>query len=119
MVKTILLTLLAVFAISGICELLYIVRMLFFMPKKRFNSYMFVVLQSENALKQLNFIWQKILWHGDIYANGIIAVADNLSADEKKQCSEYINGKNIFLCSINDIPNNINLQGEILNGKCR
>ena len=115
MVKTILLLLLIVFSVTGICEFVYIIRMFFFLPKKRFDSYAFVVLEKECAVKQITFLWQKIRWNGDSFAHGIIAVTDNLDTKEIMLCREYIKNKNNCLCSLNGISKDINLQGENLN----
>lgn len=114
MIKAILLSLFTVFAISGLCEFLYTVRMFFFMPKKRVSNYLLVMLESENAVKQLNFLWQKIIWHGDVYAKGIIALCDNIDADEQKHCQNFAENKNIFLCCKNSTFENINSRGEII-----
>lgn len=101
MVKAILLTVFVLFAVVGICEILYIIKMLFYYPGIRFNSYIIIVLKKESALKQLNYVWQKIKWHGDSFASGIIAVTDYIDDNELADCKKFIINKNVVLCDKN------------------
>ena len=103
MVKTVLLIVLLLFAISGICEFIYLLRMLLFFPGKQFDNYILVELQPNFSVKQLNFLWQKIRWHGNAYACGIIATTDKLSTGEIKKCNSFIKNKSIILCEFNQI----------------
>ncbi len=105
MVKTILLIVLLLFAVSGICEFIYMLRMLLCFPGKKFDNYILVNLKSKYAVKQLNFLWQKIRWHGDTYAVGIIATTDSLDISEIFQCSKYAKNKEIILCKSEEISN--------------
>ncbi len=111
-VKSILIILLTVLVVLGICELLYILKMIFFYPGVRLNNYALVVLKSNFAVKQLNYIWQKIKWLGDSYAVGIIAISDNLDENEILNCIDFICGKNIVLCSSNLLTKCKYLQGD-------
>ena len=101
--------------VAGICEFVFLFKMLFYFPGKRFNTYTLVVLESGYAVRQLEFLWQKIRWQGNSYSNGIIAVCDQLETKEILSCKEYMKNKNIILCSQSEIPNFTNLQGELLN----
>ncbi len=112
MVKTVLLILLLIFAVSGLCEFIYIVKMMFYFPGKRVKTYTFVQLESGYALRQLEYLWQKIRWNGDSYSNGIIAINENLETKEIISCAEYIKGKNIILCSKKQITEYIDFAGE-------
>lgn len=112
MVKTLLLILLLIFAVSGLCEFIYFVKMLFYFPGKRVKTYTFVRLESGYALRQLEFLWQKIRWNGDSFSNGIIAMSENLETKEVMCCTEYIKGKNIILCSRKQLSEYINFAGE-------
>lgn len=116
MIKTLLLLMFIIFAVAGICEFIYILKMFFFLPKKQVISFSLFVLEPHTAVKQLSFMWQKIRWHGNAFAHGIIAITDRLDTKEQLLCGEYAKEKNIFLCSSNDILQNINLQGENFNG---
>lgn len=111
MIKTLLLIILIVFAVSGICEFIYALRLLFFRPKKPFKNYILIFLSDKYALKQLMFIWQKILWHGDNFGSGIVAITDDIDTKEILQCQEFAKGKNILLCEFNKLSKQL-LQGE-------
>lgn len=116
MVKTILLLLLLIFAVAGICELIYNFKMIFHFPGKKFNKYVFVVLDEGFAVRQLDFLWQKMRWQGDGFANGIIALTDKLKTKEIINCAEYIKDKSIVLCPLDEVSEFLNLNGEVLYG---
>lgn len=99
MVKSFLLVFLIVFAVAGICEFVYILKMLFYFPNIRVQNYSLIVLKKGYALRQLNYIWQKIRWHGDGFALGIIAITDDVETKELFDCNNFIKGKNIILCT--------------------
>lgn len=103
MVKTFLLIFLILFAVAGICEFVYILKMLFYFPNTRVENYSLIVLKKGFALRQLNYIWQKIRWHGDGFAMGIIAITDNVETKELFDCDNFIKGKDIVLCTIASI----------------
>lgn len=98
-VVKLLMLLLFLFAIAGVCEFIYILKMLFYFPKTRVKHYSLVVLKSGYAIKQLNYIWQKIKWYGDSFALGIIAVVDDIDKKEFSECEDFIRQKNIVLCN--------------------
>lgn len=115
-IKYFLILLFLIFSIIGICECIYILRTLFFLPKEITHSYLIVTLKNGSAVEQLNYLWQKIKWHGDSYAEGIIALVDNLSLDEISDCNNFIDCKNIFTCSTNSLSEcPLITQGEGLN----
>lgn len=99
-----------VFCIAGICEFFYLIRLLFYFPKTRTKCYSFIVLKENFALKQLNFIWQKIKWQGEDFADGIIALTDNIKADELLNCKKFVTNKNIILCTSDSLSNCTYLQ---------
>ena len=102
----ILMLLVFLFTVAGICEFVYILRMVFFHPNIRVKHYSLVVLKSGYAIKQLNYIWQKIKWHGDSFALGIIAIIDDIDQNEFSACENFIKEKNILLCnSVFVVPN--------------
>ena len=105
MVKSILLTFLLFFAIFGICELIYFIKMLIVYPGFRVNNYVLIKLKKTYSIKQLNYIWQKMKWYGDAYALGIIALTDLLDDDEIYECSQFIINKNIKLINSDTIKN--------------
>lgn len=111
MVKSFLLVFLIIFAVAGICEFIYILRMLFYFPNTRVQNYSLVVLKKGYALKQLNYIWQKIKWHGEEFALGIIAITDGIEAKEFLDCNNFIKEKNIILCTASSLSECQQLQG--------
>ena len=101
MVNLVLISLLLIFSVLGICDLIYTIRLLFYNPKIRTESYPFLVLRKGYAIKQLNFIWQKIKWYGDEFSIGIIAVTDQLDYNELVECKCFADNKNILLLNVN------------------
>ncbi len=112
MVSTILSVVLIFFAVWGLSEAIYFIRLLLCHPGKRCNNYVIVVLKKQCALKQLNYIWQKIKWQGDGYAKGVIALTDLLDNKEILSCIEFIADKNIKLCELKTISSCQYLQGD-------
>ncbi len=105
-----------VFAVAGICEFIYILRMIFYFPNIRVQNFSLIVLKKGYAVKQLNYIWQKIRWHGDEFAFGIIAVTDALETKELCDCNRFVKDKNIILCTAETLSLCGQLQGSYLNG---
>lgn len=102
MINLVLISFLLLFVVLGICDLIYIIRLLFYFPKTLTPSYSFIVLKKGFAFGQLNFIWQKIKWYGDEFAVGIIAITDQLDENELLKCKRFVADKNILLLSINE-----------------
>ncbi|MDO4607700.1 MAG: hypothetical protein Q4B40_00725 [Clostridia bacterium] len=119
MVKTLLLIFLVLFAVSGICELIYFLKMMFYYPNLRVHNYSLIILKSGNAVRQLNFVWQKLRWYGEDFSKGIIAVVDNLDTAEILNCTGFANDKKIVLCTASLLMNCEVLQRELLNGNDR
>lgn len=113
MVKSILFALLLIFAVIGICEIIYIIKMMIYYPGIRIKNYSVIVLKSKYSIKQLNYIWQKINWYGDSYALGVIAITDALDNNEVSMCTRFARGKNIALCHADSLRECEFLQGEI------
>ncbi|MBQ8741687.1 MAG: hypothetical protein IJY79_09100 [Clostridia bacterium] len=111
MVKSFLLIFLIIFAVAGICEFIYILRMLFYFPSTFVQNYSLVILKKGYAVKQLNYIWQKIRWHGEEFSLGIIAITDCIETKEFLDCNNFIKGKNITLCTSSSLSECQQLQG--------
>lgn len=111
MVKSFLLIFLIIFAVAGICEFIYIIKMFFYFPKTRVKNYSLIVLKKGYAVRQLNYIWQKLKWHGESFAVAIIAVTDNIESKELLDCNNFVKGKNIILCTATSIKESVQLQG--------
>ena len=110
MVEMLLLCVFCLFCIAGICEFLYLIRLLFYFPKIRTKCYSFIVLKENYAVKQLNFIWQKIKWQGEDFAYVIIALTDNIKSEELLNCEKFITDKNIILCTSDSLSKYTYLQ---------
>ena len=113
MVKSILIAIFLILFVLGICDQIYLFRMLFYRPKIRVSNYMIVTLRPRYALKQLNFLHKKICWYGDEFATGIIAVVDSIDSMELQICNRFCEGKNIILSDLQSLPSIAHLQGEL------
>lgn len=102
-VVNVLLIIFLLFAVVGICEFVYILKMMLYFPKIRVRHYSLVILKSGYALRQLNYMWQKIKWHGDSFALGIIAVTDDIDEVEYFDCKKFAEQKNIILSNLASI----------------
>ncbi len=116
MVKTTLFIFFVVFAVLGLCEVIYFFKMLFYYPGMRCNNCIIIVLKDKYALRQLNFLWQKLKWLGNGYASVIIAITDYLELEEISSCADFTYDKNIVLCDLNSLAQCKCLQGDYLNG---
>ncbi|MBO4433239.1 MAG: hypothetical protein J5852_06905 [Clostridia bacterium] len=105
MIEAILLTLAVVFASLGICEFLHTVKTAFLFPGIKTKNYCILFLKTEYAVCQLRFFAAKLRWYGSEYADGIIAVTDELSKSELASCERFCYGANIRLCRFGDIEN--------------
>lgn len=112
MIKLILFVSMIFLSVFGICEIIYIFRMLINYPGLRIKSYIFIVLKKGYAIKQLNYIWQKRIWFGDSYTTGIIAITDSLNCDEIDLCVKYAKNKNIIFSHTNMLNECKFLQGD-------
>ena len=111
MIKSFLFTFLIFFAVSGVCEFIYILRMFFYFPNIRVQNYSLIVLKKSYGVKQLKYIWQTIKWHGDEFSLGIIAITDDIEIKEFFDCKNFAEGKNIMLCTVSSLSECQQLQG--------
>ncbi len=114
MIKILLFIVFLLFSIVGICDFIYILRMFFCYPNIYTKNYAFIVLKDGKAIRQLNYIWQRIRWNGDAFAVGIIAVIDQLNVKEVLLCNEFSKNKNIILCTASTVSKCNFLQGELI-----
>ena len=103
MIEALLLTLAVVFASLGLCDFLHTLKTMFLFPGIKAESYCIVFLKPEHAACQLRFLAFKLRWYGSEFADGIIAVTDELSERERALCEKYCYGANIRLCRFCDI----------------
>ncbi len=109
MVKIAFVVIFSLLAIWGLCELVFAIRLIFLMPKNNFNTYTLLVPDNEEALLQLNCVYERLKWCGNSYATAIIVVIDNLSEKDLSYCKEFAKDKNIFFCEFCDIKEVINI----------
>ncbi|MBO7519737.1 MAG: hypothetical protein J6T73_03065 [Clostridia bacterium] len=107
MIEAFLLTLAVIFASLGICDFLHTLKTALLFPGIRTKNYCVVFLKAEYAVCQLRFFSAKLRWYGDEFADGIIAVTDELNKSEIALCEKYCYGANIRLCRFCDINNTI------------
>ena len=105
MVRAIVLTILFLLAVIGICEIIYVIKMIVNYPSKKVSVYSLIVLNKGHSILQLNYIWQKFLWHGNSFACFVIALVDEIDENELIQCKDFIKQKNIILCYTHDLIN--------------
>lgn len=103
MIKVLLSVLTALLAISGLCELIYTIRLFFLTPHVKTKGYIVVYLRQNFALEQLRYIFEKQKWNGEGYAACIVAITDELSEAEGTLCKEFSKNKSIFLSKFKDI----------------
>lgn len=107
MVEAIFLTLAVVFASLGICDFLNTVKTAFLFPGIKTKCLCVVFLKAEYAICQLRFFSAKLRWYGSGFADGIVAITDELDPGEIAVCERYCHGANIRLCRFCDINNTI------------
>lgn len=108
MVKCILAALIMVFAILGICEVIYFIRSIFLIPSVKFKTSAIVVLKPECFVEQIRFLQAKYRWYGHSFANDIFFIIDDLNEDQRKVCLEY-SGNGYHFCEIGDVTHLINI----------
>ena len=72
-------------------------KMFLFFPKIRTQNYSLIFLKKGFSIKQIDYFWQKIMWHGEDFSSGIIAIADEIDEIEFDRCQKFIMDKNIVL----------------------
>lgn len=100
MIEIVLISIVAIFSVLGICELIHAVRLFFIVPKRRYYNYSLIYLKKGKALKQLKFAIEQRKWFGDTYAEFIIAVYDNLNDEELNYCSSLAKYYDVVICPI-------------------
>lgn len=103
MIKAVLFAFLIVFAVSGICDFLFFLKIIICYPEKDFSNYVVTVLKKGTALTQLGLLSERLNWYGKGYADRIFAVVSNLDEDEINECREYVRSSNIILCGRDEI----------------
>ena len=107
MIEALLLTFAVIFASLGVCEFLHTLKTAFLFPGIKTKSCCVIFLRTQYAICQLRFFAAKLRWYGSEFADGVIAVTDELSQNEIALCEKYCYGANIRLCRLGDIINKI------------
>lgn len=107
MVESILLVLALLFAISGLCEFIFFVLALIFLPDIKFKTVSVVRLKPECYVQQIKFLRLKYRWYGHAFANKIVFLLDDLSK-EQKQISEYFSDSAFYFVYIEDLADLLN-----------
>lgn len=116
MVREILVAITLIFAVCGICEFIYIIKMFFIYPGVRTRNYSIIVLQKDYSIEQLNYIYQKIKWNGDEFSSGIVAFTDLLEQNEIDMCNKFISCNKIYLCNSKEFLDSEYVKGRLFNG---
>lgn len=98
MIKTLLLIVVALLTVSGLCELLHLIRLSLFIKRGRKCVFTLVILRSGTALEQLSFAALQRRWLGELYSVHIIAVDSYIDDAERQLCLKNA-GRDVTLCS--------------------
>lgn len=103
MIKALLIAFLIIFALSGICDFLFFLKIVICYPDKKFSNDVVTVLKKGSALTQLGILTERLNWYGKCYADRIFAVVSDLDENEINECRGNIKNQNVILCTWDDI----------------
>lgn len=95
--KLFLLFVVLVFAIFGLGEFLHNLKLMLIFPKRKMQSSMVVILNEKTALQQIQFVGEQYKWLGTKFADRVIVVCENFSADLVEECKNISNKYDIKL----------------------
>ena len=104
MVFAIIYTVLFIFCILGIAEVLFALKILFFGKCKK-SRYLLLFLEEDEYYSQLCCAIEKMNWYGNIY-DKILAVTDyidEVALNDCKRITEYYNNQNVLFINKKDI----------------
>lgn len=99
MIKAFLLVVLFVFAILGLTNFIYSVKMKILSPKKKADTYTVIFLERGMAAEQISYAVSQHIWFGEEFSKYIIACGDGLEEEEKEQCRKFTENYNVIFCS--------------------
>ena len=108
MFKLILFAIIIVLACMGLAELLHLLWMSFIAPKSHLKTFYIVLLDDEDAVRQINYAGLQSNWLGRSFAEYRIAVYGNVPPTDNKECSNLAEKYDMIYC-----PKG--LEGQILN----
>lgn len=103
MAELILFTVLCVFALFGLCEIIHEIRLIFVSPKKRIRTVTLIYLEKGSAEQQLMFVSEQAAWLGRRYSDRVIAVDTGISQEERKSCERIAASYGVTLAGANEI----------------
>ena len=104
MVFAIIYTVLFIFCILGIAEVLFALKILFFGNGKK-SRYLLLLLKEDEYYSQLCCAIEKMNWYGNIY-DKVFAVTDYIDEaafNDCKRITEYYNNQNVLFINKKDI----------------
>lgn len=100
MIKTAFFILTVILAVSGICEFIHTVILLFKRPECGQKAVSVIRLEKGNAIKQLSYAFEQLRWHGDAFAFHIIALSSDIEDIELEECRRFAAQLPITLCGL-------------------
>lgn len=91
--------LIIVFAILGISDFIFFLKLSFWSPKKSNCDYILITLDKYDYKLQIYSALQKKNWYGDAYCNSIIAVTKNLNENEIEELKKSYRSNDIIFCN--------------------
>lgn len=107
MLKYILIALCLIFALFGLSEFLHLLKLKFISGNKA-ATYSLLLLSDNMPDRQIAYAGEQRLWHGNAYADHIIAVNAGISDKDNKLCRDTANKYGIDYCTADKL-------GELLN----
>lgn len=103
MAEIFVLIIISLLVILGLSEVIRMLRLYIYLPKKKALSYLVISLSPNDAESQLRFVGEQYLWQGKRLADNVIAVNDMLEGDLKENCRKIAQKYNIIFCSGNEL----------------
>ena len=113
MAEILFLVIISVLAVFGLSEIIHLLRIYIYLPKKKALSYLVIKLSPDDAESQLRVVGEQYLWQGKKLADNVVAVNDVLSVELKESCERIAKRYNIVYCSSKELFN----AAEIIFGK--
>ena len=108
MIKAIFLTLAIIFAVLGLCDVIYAVKSALLFPDTKTRSYLVFNLKKGYGLQQLRYFSQKKRWYGSEFCDKIVALNDDLDFVENSSCENYIAPDDVVVCDTNRLRELLN-----------
>ena len=100
MIKTAFFIITVILAVSGICEFIHTIVSFFKRPECGQRAVNVIRLKNGNAVRQLDYAFDQLRWHGDAFACHIIALSSDIEDAELEECRRFAAELPITLCGI-------------------